>query len=172
MAERVLRTLSALSDAAAVVSAAAFVFMTVLILAEVFLRAFFSKSTLVASEYSGYLVAAMMYLGLGFTFKEGGHIRIAYLEERLTRWGWLVVDIACTGLAVVVCAMSSYFMADTVLTSYQRNLTAYSILETPLYIPQAVILVGLVILTLQTIGRLVQLSFSSPITDSPDRKDE
>jgi TRAP-type C4-dicarboxylate transport system permease small subunit len=49
------------------------------------------------------------------------------------------------------------FIWELVMTSKARNLTAYTPAETPLYIPQAIVLVGMALLTLQILARLTAL---------------
>ncbi|MFO7876779.1 MAG: TRAP transporter small permease [Desulfovermiculus sp.] len=156
------RVVSRLSSAGAVLSSAAFVLMVGLIVLEVILRSFFGKSTLIASEYSGYLLAAMIYLGLGFSFREGAHIRITFFQSRLSPRIYHWLEIFCHLAAAIICILSTKFLFHTVLTSYERGLQAYTVAETPLYIPQAVILFGLCVFTLQVLARLGELFTSFP----------
>ncbi|MFP4049547.1 MAG: TRAP transporter small permease subunit [Desulfovermiculus sp.] len=156
------RAVSRLSSAGAVLSSAAFVLMVGLIVLEVILRSFFGKSTLIASEYSGYLLAAMIYLGLGFSFREGAHIRITFLQNKLPPLAYHWLEIACHLAAGIICILSTKFLFHTVLTSYERGMQAYTVAETPLYIPQAVILFGLLVFTLQVLVRLGELFTSFP----------
>ncbi|MFP4035230.1 MAG: TRAP transporter small permease subunit [Desulfovermiculus sp.] len=156
------RAVSWLSSAGAVLSSAAFVFMVGLIVLEVILRSFFGKSTLIASEYSGYLLAAMIYLGLGFSFREGAHIRITFLQNKLPPLAYHWLEIMCHLAAAIICILSTKFLFHTVLTSYERGMQAYTVAETPLYIPQAVILFGLLVFTLQVLVRLGELFTSFP----------
>ncbi len=154
------KTASGLSSTGAVVSSAAFVFMVSLTVLEVILRSLFGKSTLVASEYSGYLLAAMIYLGMGFSFREEAHIRITFLKGRLTgRIGW-VLELWCYAFAGVLCVLSTVFIWDLVSTSFERGLQAYTVAETPLYVPQAMLFIGMIVFTLQVIAGLVHLIFN------------
>ncbi|MDZ7761827.1 MAG: TRAP transporter small permease [Desulfovermiculus sp.] len=162
------RAVSRLSSAGAILSSAAFVFMVGLIVLEVILRSFFGKSTLIASEYSGYLLAAMIYLGLGFSFREGAHIRITFLQNRMPPLAYHWMDIFCHLAAAFLCVLSTLFLFDTVLTSYERGLQAYTVAETPLYIPQAVVLLGLFLFSLQVLARLVHLLFNFPGREQTD----
>ncbi|PIE65401.1 MAG: DctQ-like TRAP transporter subunit [Desulfobacterales bacterium] len=161
-ANRLLSVIEKLSTAGAVLSGVTFGLMTLLILAEIMLRTFFDKSTLIASEYSGYTLAAMIYLGLGFSFRQGAHIRITFLRERLSGWPFHFLEIICASIGSVLCILSTLFLAGMVHTSYIRGTTAYTVAETPLWIPQAVILVGLIIMTLQILAYLFYLVMSGP----------
>jgi TRAP-type mannitol/chloroaromatic compound transport system permease small subunit len=58
-------------------------------------------------------------------------------------------------------------MAEMVQTSYKRGVTAYTVSETPLWMPQALILLGLAILTLQVLAYLLYLLVHGPGTVEP-----
>ncbi len=150
-------SINRLSDAGAILSALIFTGMVLLILAEVILRNFLGSSTEVSGEYSGYALAAMIYLGMGFSFREDAHIRITFLRERLGAISAFALEVSCMVFAMILSGLSCVFIFELVLTSKTRNLTAYTPAETPLYIPQAIILVGMVLLTLQILGRLTAL---------------
>lgn len=47
------------------------------------------------SEYSGYAMAASSFLALAYTFREGGHIRVAILRNALAGRARLVLEIWC-----------------------------------------------------------------------------
>ncbi len=162
VANRLLRVVELLSAAGAALSGVAFTFMTLLILAEILLRTFFDKSTLIASEYSGYTLAAMIYLGLGYSFRQGAHIRITFLRERLKGWTLHLLEIACALVGSLLCVLSTVFLWEMVQTSFQRGTIAYTVAETPLWMPQAIILVGLVIMTLQILAYLLFLIVHGP----------
>ncbi len=159
---RLLRAVEQLSAAGAALSGVTFALMTLLILSEILLRAFFQKSSLNASEYSGYMLAAMIYLGLGYSFRQGAHIRITFLRERLKGWTLHLLEISCASVGALLCVLSTVFLGEMVFTSFQRGATAYTVAETPLWIPQAIVLVGLVILTLQVLAYLLFLIVHGP----------
>jgi len=156
------KTINRISDLGAIVSAVVFALMTILILLEVVLRTFCGSSTEISGEYSGYALAALIYLGLGFSFREGAHIRITFVRERLNRTSYFILELLCTAFAMVLSGLSCFFIWEMVLTSKARNLVAYTPAETPLYIPQTLILVGMIILTLQIIGQLDSLIIGGP----------
>jgi TRAP-type transport system small permease protein len=161
-AARLLTVASRLSTAGAVMSGITFALMTFLVLTEVVLRTFFGTSTLVASEYSGYALSAMVYLAMGFSFKEGAHIRISFLRDRIHGLPKFIVEIFCHLFVAILCGLSSLYMWDMFLVSKARNLTAYTVAETPLYVPQFIVFLGLCVLTLQITARLLHLVVAGP----------
>ena len=63
---------------------AAFVFsMTMPIMIDVFLRIFAGVTTYVATEWSGYMLVGIGFLGLAYTQKRGKHIQIKMVTSRL-----------------------------------------------------------------------------------------
>jgi TRAP-type transport system small permease protein len=159
---RLSEAASWLSTAGAVISGVVFGLMTLLVLVEVILRTFFDLSTLVASEYSGYALSAMIYLGLAFSFKEGAHIRITFLNDRIHGLPKFFLEIFCHVFIGVLSTLSSVYMWDMFMLSKARNMTAYTVAETPLYIPQLIVFIGLCLLTFQIIARLFHIVFSGP----------
>jgi len=154
--------ISRISDAGAVLSGLIFCGMVLMILTEVILRNFLGSTTEISGEYSGYALAAMIYLGMGFSFREDAHIRITFLRDKLGPVSAFVLEIACTLFVLGLSGLSCVFIWDLVTTSKIRNLTAYTPAETPLYIPQAIILVGMALLTVQIFGRLIVLILEGP----------
>ena len=151
---------SAISTAGAVVAGVIFVFMSLLVVSEVLVRNLAGGSTLIASEYSGYALATMIYVSLGFTFREGAHIRITFLRDRLAaaprRW----LELVLTALAALTVGYASVAVWDMVRTSFERGTVAYTVASTPLWIPQAIILVGLGMFLLQLTAHVVALLFA------------
>ncbi len=164
------RAAERLSTAGAVASGVMFVLMTLLTLAEVMLRTFFGSSTLIASEYSGYALSGMIYLAMGFTFKEGAHIRITFLRERLRGAARRAMEIFCYLFALVLCGLSCRFTFDLAMSSYARNLTAYTVAETPLCVPQFILFAGMCVFTFQIAAMLLALA-TSPLEERPSQED-
>lgn len=158
---RVLAVAQWLSTAGGVLAAGVFLAMTSLTLTEVVLRTTAGRSTLIASEYSGYALSAMIYLSLGFTFSEGAHIRITFLNDALPKAAQRWLEICLLTAATFVMSIASIAVWQMVLTTQQRGTVAYTPAETPLYIPQAIMLAGLVIFLLQLAANLLaQLAFA------------
>lgn len=151
---------SAISTAGAVFAGLIFVFMSLLVVSEVLLRNLAGSSTLIASEYSGYALATMVYASLGFTFREGAHIRITFLRDRLPgalrRW----VELVLTVLAALTVGYASVAVWEMVRTSFERGTVAYTVASTPLWVPQAIILLGLGMFLLQLTAHVVGLLFA------------
>jgi len=116
--------------------------LTVLILAEIFLWNVFEKTTLVADEYSAYGLAAIIFMGAGYCLKEKGHIRITlvltFLPEKVTRW----ITFLATVLTTVFAGYLWWYLYKMVNSAYRYNSTSGTLTNTPLWIPQTIMLVG------------------------------
>ena len=69
-----VRAINRISDWMASLSALALGLMSILVLVEITLWNTLEMTTLIADEYSAYGLAAIVFLGGGYTLKEGGHI--------------------------------------------------------------------------------------------------
>ncbi len=143
------RTLAVVSYAGAVLAALATLAILGLVCTEVFLRELFDLSTLIADEMSGYLNVALVYLGLSYTLREGGFIRVEALYSKIShRAGrlvpWIIVVVSFAYLLVLIVYMSQH-----VIYSYESNIRSLFVSQTPLFWPQLLIPLGLGILALQ-----------------------
>lgn len=162
MIEKLLGLIDKGSRIGAWLSALAMLVIVALISVEIGARSLFSSSTLIADEYSGYLMVAVVMLGLSYTFAEGGHIRINILTSRLSGWPARVLDVLVALAALLMCAFFLYHAVLMVYDSFSYDMRADSISETPVYMPQIMIVVGFTFLTLQVAAHVVRRLLSSP----------
>jgi TRAP-type C4-dicarboxylate transport system permease small subunit len=116
--------------------------MTILILVEIFLWNIFQKTTLIADEYCAYGLAAIIFLGAGYCLKEKGHIRITlvlgFLPEKLSR----IITFAATGITTAFMGYLWWYLFKMVRSAVRYNSTSGTLTNTPLWIPQALVLIG------------------------------
>ena len=148
------RLVNRLEGGAAVLAGVAIVLILALVCIEVLMRPF-KFSLQIVDEICGYLNAAAVFLGLAYTLRDGGFIRVELVYDRLKggiKQGvrWLIV---LTGTAYI--AVLLYYTVLHVLYLYRRDVRAVSVIETPEWIPQSVAIVGLFVLLLQLIAYVV-----------------
>lgn len=142
------RLVNKLADGAAVLAGIAVVAILALVCVEVLLRPL-RISLLVVDEICGYLNAAAVFLGLAYTLREGGFIRVELVYDRI-KGGlkqavrWLIVLSALLYTAVLL-----HYTIIHVGYLYDKNVRAVSVIETPEWIPQSFAILGLFILLLQ-----------------------
>ena len=134
------------------VSAVLLGLMTVLILVEILLWNTVQKTTLIADEYCAYGLAAIIFLGAGYCLKEKGHIRITlvlgFLPDKVSR----VVTFVSTGLTTVFMGYLWWYLLKMVRSAVRYESTSGTLTNTPLWIPQTVMLVGAACFLIQLAG--------------------
>ena len=131
-----------LSDWMSMVSAVILGLMTIMILVEITVWNLFEKTTLITDEYCAYGLAAIIFLGAGYCLKEKGHIRITlllgFLPERLSR----IITFVSTGITTAFMGYLWWYLFKMVKASMRYNSTSGTLTNTPLWIPQAIMLFG------------------------------
>jgi TRAP-type C4-dicarboxylate transport system permease small subunit len=127
-----------------------------MILVEVLTRYVLQSPLSIAEEYGGYMLVAITFLGLGYTWKERGHVRVEWvintLSLKVQSWLRLITLIMATAFALIM-IKASY---DLVSYSYLFGTRSGSWLRTPLIWPQIVLIIGAVLLFIQLIAELIR----------------
>lgn len=133
------------------------------ILLEIVLR-MFGTSTYVLDEFVGYAVATLTFLGLGYSLERGGLIRVGLIIERLPEHKRWIFDLFASVVSLAMFSWLFSYWQVNVIRSFKRGITSESIMETPLWIPQGLVLVGLGLLcfTLLTHSLILLFRQQSP----------
>ena len=154
---KIVKFLEKLSDLGAFFSSIAFILLTGLILIEIFSRALFNHSTMIADEYSGYFYLAYVFLGLGYTFKENGHIRITIIYSKMPKKIKKIMDFFAGSVALAVIGFVFYRSILLCLESYNYDMRSEGVSETPLYLTQIPMVIGLFFFLLSIIAFLIKV---------------
>lgn len=154
---RVMALLDLVSKALAAVAAALTLSIAVVIISEIIARSVFNYSFSFAWEYSAYAMGTAMFCGMAFTLRTGGHIRVSLLASALPEKVSKAVDVLCTIVAIGFSGYISLALTELAWRSFLSGSTSPSVTATPLVIPQGVIALGAILLTLQFIARLIRL---------------
>ncbi len=119
--------------------------MMLIITAEVVARQFFNFSFYVVDEYSGYLLVALVFLGVGHSFRTNSMIRVTFLRnamsERVRTWVSVFFSTLCLLYSVILAIQ----YARLIHSSYSRGIgSAFS--GSPTYIPQISMVLGMIVL--------------------------
>ena len=121
----------------------------ILLLTEIVIRSAFSKTLFITDEYSGYLMSALTFMGLSYTLREKGHIRVTLLQGILSEKNKIYLDIICLFIGFLtfcfIACQCALFFWDSVATRSQ----SMQISETYLAIPQVFMPVGSFLLSFQ-----------------------
>ncbi|WP_300671983.1 TRAP transporter small permease subunit [Desulfoluna sp.] len=159
--KKIILFIDACSKAGGYVSGLFMLLIVALITLEICARTLFNTSTLIGDEYCAYFFVVVVMMGLSFSMKEGTHIRISLLRSKLPEPVLRVLDLLVLAGAIALAGFAFYHAVLMTYDVWDLGMTADSISETPLYIPQLVIPVGLLLLILQLIGDFLRrlLSF-------------
>ncbi|WP_028583144.1 TRAP transporter small permease subunit [Desulfogranum mediterraneum] len=160
--KRLIAVIEACSQAGGYLSGLFMLLIVLLIVVEIIARTLFNSSTLIGDEYSAYFFVVVVMAGLAFSMKEQAHIRISIIRGRLSRKGQRYLDLVVLAIAL---ALSCFALYHAILMTYDvwdLGMTADSISETPIYIPQLVIPVGLLLFILQLASDFLRRLLSSP----------
>ncbi|WP_458700481.1 TRAP transporter small permease subunit [Sulfurospirillum sp. 1307] len=149
---RLLEILSdRLSKLGAYIASVIFIMLVGLIMTEIIGRSFFDYSTMLADEYSGYLYLAAVFFGLGYTFSQDGHIRISILTSKLSENGRKKIDFFAGILNSGVLIFALYYSFKFMMDSKEMEMVSENVSETPLWLTQIPMSIGLGIFILVSI---------------------
>ena len=121
----------------------------VISVAEIVYRSFLDKTLYVTDEYTGYLMAMLTFMGLAYTLRERGHIRMMFLPHILKGRAHVQFNMACFVVGFLFCAGLTWFTAEFFWDSVVSESQSMQVSETYLAIPQCFLPVGSLLLTLQ-----------------------
>lgn len=129
--------------------------MFALVILEITLRNLFSASTHVMDELVGYGVGTSTFLALGWAFQNRALIRIDLLVSNIPLAGRRWLELLSGLAAVLVSIFLSWMLWGSTVKDYRRGFTSGTILDLPIYIPKALMLVGMLIFAVTTFTYLL-----------------
>ena len=106
------------------------------------------KITIDMTEISGFFMAASTFLGLAYTFRHGGHIRISLLVTRMSGMRRKALELWCCGFGALLIGYLAIQAVMFVAQSYEFHDISPGLMAVPFWIPQSGMAAGLVILTI------------------------
>ena len=166
---------SLLAKTAAYISAIIMVEMALHILLGIVLRTFFRRSTYVLDEFVTYSVVSITFLCMAYTLQHNKLIRVELFISKASG-GWQKgLELFGNIIALLLsCCFVYYFWIKIFWRDFTRQRVSNSIAEVPLWIPEAIALVGfslfilqLVVIIIKDIGSSIDISDKNP----PSAKD-
>ncbi len=108
-------------------------------------------------EYSGYAMAASSFFALAYAFRNGSHIRVNLLLNRLRGKAQRIAEIWCLAVASFVGAYLAFYLVKLCYISWlleERSEGADAIL---LWIPQTLVAIGACVFAICLIHSLVRV---------------
>ncbi len=130
--------------------------MMLLTVFEVFMRYVVHRPLLIADEFSAYMLVAVAFIGMAYTWKIGGHVRITALVDRIpTRTAsWL--RLAMLFWALVFSAIMVRVSISYMVYSFKIHMTSPTWLRVPQQGPQMTLPIGFTLLCLWLIVEIAR----------------
>ena len=141
----------------AYLAAAGLAAMSGIVFWEVLIRSLFTRSTLIADEIASYMLAMLCFFALGYTLRTEGHIRVTLFFHRFSATARKWIEVVFVLIAMVALIFFTQWLFELVVQSYVTKIDSQSQIETPLWIPQSVLVYGTVVLGLALLSRLIRL---------------
>ena len=161
-----------ISSLSCIVGGVCLVAIFALIAAEIIARNLLGVSLPFSWDFAAYMMGACIFLSAGATLRAGGHVRVTALHDYMPQKGAQLLDIAAciAGLAIAFAIL--YAVSDMAILSFKRGSTSSSVVRTPLWIPQAFMVVGAAVFTLQMFGQLVRTLSGETLQNEADIEDQ
>ncbi|WP_163575696.1 TRAP transporter small permease [Halomonas faecis] len=103
------------------------------------------------AQISGYLLVGASFMGLAYAFINGSHIRVTLLIGRLRPRLRVFFEVFCLSVAMALSLYLAWNLYWLLADSIAFNETSYGLINIPLWIPQSVMLTGVLLLCLALI---------------------
>lgn len=170
LAQRVLSAIDTLAKLDGWLGALCLFLLCVLMIAGIVVRTLSSvvswlpKDIPIAWEYSSYLMAVTFTFGAALTLRAGGHIRVRVFLSNASPAVVTALECISTTAGLAFATFFSIAMTHFSYKAYvidERSLAS----NTPLWIPEALVAFGAMLLALQLLARLGQLFLGEPVED-------
>ena len=152
----------------ACIAAASCALLSLILLVEVVGASVLAWSQPWAVEFASYLCAFVLLSGSGYALRHGAHIRVAVVLAHLPSGLARALDVLCTLCALYISGLLTVGLIELTWRSHVRKTVSYFVMQTPMWIPQAMVALGAFMLSLALLARLMRLF----IQDAPDLADE
>lgn len=109
------------------------------------------------AELAGFLLLGATFTGLAYTFSVGGHIRVDLVHRMLPAGLRRGLDILVSAVALLVILYAIWYSSRLAYDSYDFGDVSIGMVPVPLWIPQSVMVVGLLWLALAIADTLTGL---------------
>lgn len=124
------------------------------------------------AHLAGYAFAAASFLGLGYTFRTDGHIRVSLLIRSVSSRGRLWLEAWCLGIACLVSLFLSWSTVAYVAESVYFGDVSPGMIAVPLWIPQSAMALGSIVLSIAIVDRAVEFAITARSTAAASLADD
>lgn len=139
-----------ITDTSGFIAGALMLLGVAFVMIEVILRSFFDSTIYVSEEYTAYLLVAISFFSLAYTLKDKGHIRVNFLFKLVKGTnGPFFIDIFAFTVGFLIFAVITVITFNFFWDSVMMGTQSLQITRTYLAVPQSVIPLGSLFITLQ-----------------------
>ena len=151
--------ISLLTKSGMYLSGVAILLMALFVTFEVVARTLLGFSTLVADEWPSYLLVFSTFLGLAYTMESRGFLQVEFFLKMLSPKHNKLLHSFLLSLGLMYSIVLDYYLIHHASISYSRGIVSISLSQTPLYIPQLLMPIGMTIFVLQLMKLSIQSFF-------------
>ncbi len=124
------------------------------------------------AEFAGYFFAAMAFFGLGYAYHTSTHIRVTLLLDRFSDRIRVVFEFWCAAIAAMLSGFFTFHAFALTISSFDFGDLSVGLVPVPLWIPQAAMAFGMLVITIATLDDLLGILLGYRLTSRPHRIDE
>jgi TRAP-type C4-dicarboxylate transport system permease small subunit len=146
---------------ASVLAAASLVGLLVVLTTQIAARAL-GLIVVWADDIASFLLVATSFLAMAGTFRHGVHVRVALLVNRSGPRFRRALEIGCLLLGVALSAYLAYASVDQTYDSYRFDERTSGLVSFQIWIPQAVMSLGILVFLIANVDALVGVLRGEP----------
>lgn len=130
--------------------------MMALVIIEVITRYVLRHPLMLADEFSAYMLVGLAFIGLAYTWREKGHVRIEALISRLPIKVSQRLRVATLLIALGYALMLTKVSYDYLAFSFKTHMRSETWLMTPMQVPHMTLAIGFGLLSMVLITEIVK----------------
>ncbi|HEX7373063.1 MAG TPA: TRAP transporter small permease subunit [Thermodesulfobacteriota bacterium] len=132
------------------------VVLTLVVVYDVVLRYFFARPTIWGLEVSCILLAYLTFMGGGYAFLHGGHVKVDFFYQRWTGRTKATVDLFTYTLVIAYCSVLVWQGGAVAWEAIHEARVSTSAWAPPLWPSQIMVPVGAMLVGLQALARWIR----------------
>ena len=153
---KIAELIDGVTNFSGVIAGIAMLLGVALVIGEILMRIAFNSTLYITEEYTAYLMVAITFLGLSYALKEKAHIRMVFLPKLLKGRALTSLDIYCYVIGIIIFALITYSTYNYFWDSFINKSRSMQISKTYLAIPQFLMPLGSLTMTLQFAAELIR----------------
>ena len=150
------RALDALYAASGAAAVSFLILIAVLTIAQMLGR-LLGKPVPSADDFAGFCMAGSVFLGMTYTLRSGGHIRVLTLLTRLAPGPRRALEILCAAASVLIIGTLTWYAAAMALDTRGFGEYTLGVVPVPKWIPMLFMVSGLLVFLIALTDELVRL---------------